>query len=172
MKVAMIMALSSNGYIARPDGDEDFLPHGGWTRMVDRTKKSGNLIWGRKTYENVMSWGGQFVKDLAEIKDLVIVTSQSRTPTDNITYAKTPREAVKVLESRGYDEIIICGGAILNTAFLNEGLVDELILECVPIIIPEGINLFSNNLEKDVELRYISTDNKDGVVFVHYEIQK
>lgn len=64
MKATLYMAVSANGFVARKDGNEDFLPHDGWLEMLSFTKEYGHLIWGRKTYEAVRGWGDNFIKDL------------------------------------------------------------------------------------------------------------
>ncbi len=51
IKATLCMAVSANGYIARSDGSEDFLPYDGWLRMLEDVRKYGHIIWGRQTYE-------------------------------------------------------------------------------------------------------------------------
>lgn len=69
------MAVSANGIIASKTGSEDFLPLANWLQFVKEAKKSGCFLYGRKTYEEVIKWGGDWLDDLREVKKIVISRS-------------------------------------------------------------------------------------------------
>ena len=56
-KITVEMACSINGLIATEHGNEDFLSYRGWEIMLEFLKEYDVLIWGRKTWENIVSWG-------------------------------------------------------------------------------------------------------------------
>ena len=66
-KITVEMACSINGLIATEDGNEDFLSFRGWKIMLELLKEYDVLIWGRKTWDNIVSWGDDYVKDLKNI---------------------------------------------------------------------------------------------------------
>ena len=63
-KVTIEMACSINGLIATEDGNEDFLSDRGWKIMLELLKEYDVLIWGRKTWDNIISWGDEYLNSL------------------------------------------------------------------------------------------------------------
>ncbi len=53
MNVILDMVISPNGFIARENGDEDWLPSEGWDDFVAEAKQYDNIVMGRETYEQV-----------------------------------------------------------------------------------------------------------------------
>ena len=170
MKTTLFMAVSANGFVARKDGDEDFLPHEGWLQMLDFAKKYGHLIWGRKTYEAVSGWGGNFMKDLQHIPFIIVSNSKKSSYPQNVTVCSSPTEALKAVELMGQKTAFLSGGPTLNTAFVKAGLVDEIILNYNPTILANGIKLFA---ESDFELRLKLDEVKElssGIVQIRYSV--
>lgn len=66
------MACSINGLIATEDGNEDFLSQRGWEIMLEFLKEQDVLIWGRKTWDNIVSWGEEYLKDLQNINIIIL----------------------------------------------------------------------------------------------------
>ena len=64
MMITIEMACSINGLIATEDGNEDFLSYRGWEIMLEFLKEYDVLIWGRKTWDNILSWGEEYLNDL------------------------------------------------------------------------------------------------------------
>ena len=60
-EVVVEMACSVNGMIAASDGSEDFLSYRGWEIMLEFLKKYDCLVWGRTTFESVVSWGQEYI---------------------------------------------------------------------------------------------------------------
>lgn len=75
-KITIEMACSINGLIATEDGNEDFLSYRGWEIMLEFLKEYDVLIWGRKTWENILSWGDDYVRDLRKIN--IIILSETK----------------------------------------------------------------------------------------------
>ena len=150
MKTTLFMAVSANGFVARRDGDEDFLPHDGWLKMLEFAKKYGHFIWGRKTYEAVQSWGGDFMKDIENIPTIIVSNGKKSSYPENVAVCSSPIEAMSIVERMGQKKAFLSGGPTLNTAFIKAGLIDEIILNYNPTILANGIKLFS---ESDFELK-------------------
>ena len=75
-KITIEMACSINGLIATEDGNEDFLSFRGWEIMLDFLKEYDVLIWGRNTWENILSWEDNYVNDLKNI-NIIILSEKS-----------------------------------------------------------------------------------------------
>lgn len=172
MKATLFMATSANGYVARRDGDEDFLPHEGWLQMLDFAKKYGHFIWGRKTYEAVKGWGGDFTKDIENIPTIIVSSGKNSSYPENVTVCSSPEEAMKIVEQMGQKKAFLSGGPTLNTAFIKAGLVDEIILNYNPTILSNGIKLFSkSDFELKLKLEGVKELSSD-IVQMRYSVVK
>ena len=70
------MAISANGFIASKDGSEDFLSHTNWVQFVKRAKQVGGFIYGKTTYESVITWGDEYLHGLSNVIKVVISTKK------------------------------------------------------------------------------------------------
>jgi dihydrofolate reductase len=171
MKVILTMAISANGIIATKEGGEDFLSHDNWLQFVKLAKKVGCFIWGRKTYEAVLKWEGDYLKDLEGVKKVVISRSEMKL-IDGFELAKSPEEALKKFEEYGFKEAIITGGSTINSAFAKAGLIDEVIFDVNPSILGEGIPVFSPE-EFYLSLELASVEKVgNGLVELQYKVKK
>lgn len=84
------MACSINGLIATEDGNEDFLSFRGWEIMLKFLKEYDVLIWGRKTWENILSWGNEYLNDLKNI-NIIILSKRDEQENEfpNVTYCNS-----------------------------------------------------------------------------------
>jgi len=79
--------------------------------------------------------------------------------------------ATRLRAKKGKD-IWIMGGAGIIASFLDEGEIDEFIINLIPIFIGEGIPLTAPR-HRNVPLILISCKKfRDGVVKLHYAVRK
>ena len=170
MKITLYMAMSVNGMIARKNGEEDFLSDGNWKKFVSLAKEYGNFIVGRNTYEEVGKWEDYNFDDI-DAEKVVISRNTSYHLDKGYTLASSPEDAIKKLSQKGFENILVTGGATINSAFAKEGLIDEIILSVEPVFIGEGISLFS---EKNFNLKseLITTEKNGDLLTLHYRIVK
>ena len=149
-KITVEMACSINGLIATEDDV---------------------LIWGRKTWENILSWGENYVNDLKSINIIILSeTSNNKNEFSNVTYCNSIENCLKVCESLKYEKLFISGGATINNAFMEKGIVDNIILNYNPFVLNKGIPLFKGNyFENKLKLEKIIREQED-IVQVHYSV--
>lgn len=173
VKVSVYIAISLDGFIARPNGDLDWLPAGqeggedfGY---ADFMSTIDHIVMGRNTYEKVLTFGGWHY-----IKKVIVLTNRDLTLPSGLSgkveaLHLSPRELIHEMESRGAKHIYLDGGVTIQH-FLREGLVDEMTITTIPILIGEGLPLFGK-LEKDVKLELVkSVSFKNGFVQNRYRI--
>lgn len=166
------MAISVNGKIARKNGDEDFLSHENWEKFVSLAKKYGNFVVGRKTYEAVKRWGEDYsFDDLVGVEKIVISQNTSKKLDEGYTLADSPKDAIEKLSQKGFENILVTGGATINSAFAKEKLLDEIILNVEPVFIGQGIPLFSED-EFDIQTELIATEKLGNILTLHYKVLK
>lgn len=148
MKIILLMAMTADGMIAR-----DSMQPVDWTGKADKgyfvriTKEAGVMIMGSKTFDAIG-------RSLPGRKNIVMTRDkhrQSRDP-ELIFTDRTPREIVNDLALQGFSSAALIGGAVVNTLFIKEGLVDEIHVTLVPRLFGKGLTLFSEALDIQLEL--------------------
>jgi len=167
MKASVYIATSLDGFIARENGDLDWLP-GSDGSSVDSNPEDGDfgyqafmdsvdvLVMGRGSFEKVLSFG---MWPYGNKRVVVLSSKLTKLPDDlpETVELKSgpPAEVVKELAVSGANHLYIDGGKTIQ-AFLNAGLIQELIITKIPVLIGEGLCLFGP-VHKDVQLRHIET---------------
>ncbi len=165
------MAISANGIIATQTGSEDFLSHDNWIQFVKLANKIGCFIWGRKTYDAVIKWEGDYLNDLKDVKKIIVSHSPVELQ-EGFTLADSPEQALDILNKSGFKEAIITGGSTLNSEFAKRGLIDEVVLDVNAVILGTGIPVFA---PEDFELKLELTESTkvSGSVFeLKYKVIK
>jgi dihydrofolate reductase len=174
MMISVFIGTSVDGFIARLNGDLDFLPvDGGEPHGYTEFMASVDaLVIGRKTYETVLSYADWPYGD----KRVVVLSSR---PLDfsALRGAKgvveqmggAPAEIVAKLAARGVRHVYLDGGVTIQ-GFLRAGLVQRLVITRVPVLVGEGIPLFGS-LPRDVRLHHVATQHyPSGLVKSEYEV--
>ncbi len=180
MKASAYIAISLDGYIARENGDLDWLPGSdgssesegsgedyGYKEFMDSVDV---LVMGRNTYEKVLSFGVKWPYD----KPVVVLSSGPVTIAEDISGSVeskscSPAELVEELSERGAKHLYIDGGKTIQR-FLDAGLIQQIIIAKIPVLIGSGIPLFGP-LEKDIKLKHIETQSfANGIVQSKYEV--
>lgn len=173
MKILLDMVISPNGYIAREDGDEDWLPEEGWGDFVALAQNFGNIVMGRETFTQVMSRyeGSNFGSIPCQHKVIVTRDVNFAAPA-GYQVVHSPEEAVEYIRSHGLETLFLIGGGTLNGEFMKRGLVDEIQLTVVPYIVGKGRPVFGRS-DFDAELRLVESKAlPDGRVTLKYLVQK
>lgn len=175
-KIVVYIATSADGYIARPDGNIDWL-HVPRTAadygMGDFFKTVDTVLWGRKTFDVAvgMKGGGGFGK-----KTKNYVFTHNPPAAGQYKYVHFVNEPVNEFAARLRQEpgknIWMMGGGGIIGSFLDAGELDEFIIHAMPVFIGEGIPLIQPR-HLNVKLKLLSSMNyEDGVVRLHYEVVK
>src|SRR5256885_238124 len=173
--VIVHIATSADGYIARSDGDLEWLTSRpapeGFYGMNAFTKSIDTKIIGRKTYEVSLRLGAKF-----DSKNRNIIFSRHPKPADAPPGAEFVNDAIGPFVSRLREEpgkdIWLMGGGELIASFLDEDAIDEFVISVVPVFIGDGIPLIARR-HRHVLLDLCSIDRfEDGVVQTHYRVQK
>jgi dihydrofolate reductase len=172
MTVSVFVGTSLDGFIARSNGDLDWLPAGGgephgyneFIATVD------TIVIGRKSFEKVLTLEPWPYGD----KRVVVLSSR---PVDLAgagggvveQMAGPPAEIVSRLAATGAHHLYVDGGITIQR-FLQAGLIDRLIITRVPVLIGDGIPLFGT-LQRDIRLRHVVTQQyPSGLVKSEYAV--
>lgn len=171
-KITIEMACSINGLIATENGNEDFLSNRGWKIMLEFLKEQDVLIWGRKTWENIVSWGEEYLKDLQKINIIILSHNPGiQSNFANVQVCNSVESCLELCQKLNYEKLFISGGASVNNAFMEKGIVDEVILNYNPFLLNKGIPLFQGKyFENRLQLKEVVKE-QDGIVQVHYRVK-
>lgn len=172
MKTNVYIGTSLDGFIARKDGDIDWLvkfenqeankSYKEFISIIDA------IVIGRGTYVKVLS----FPSWPYDKKVFILSTSVNQLP-DRLKGKATvlsmqPKDLLGYLSSEGFSNIYIDGGKVIQS-FLKEDLIDELIISRVPVLIGSGIQLF-DYIAIDLPFKHIRTHVfTNGLVMSQYE---
>ena len=165
MTVAVFIATSLDGFIARPDGAIDWLPAPpeegdgfGYHAFMERVD---TLVLGRHTYETVRGFGPWPYGDKRVV---VLTTTGAEIPpalADRVVaWDAAPEEVVGRIAAQGGRRVYLDGGLTIQR-FMAAGLVDELVVTRVPVLLGDGRPLFGP-LDGDVRLVHVETAVHDG----------
>ncbi|KHD87020.1 MAG: deaminase/reductase [Bdellovibrio sp. ArHS] len=171
----VFIATSLDGFIAKPDGDIQWLisrddpqeDHG----YNDFIKNIDGIIMGRGTFEKALSFASWYYTLP------VIVLSQKLTENDIPEHLKdkvqisklTPQDLMAALETKGWKRVYVDGGQTIQS-FLRENLIKDMVITTVPVLIGEGRRLFGA-VTDDISVKHIKTTTfPSGLVQTEYQV--
>jgi dihydrofolate reductase len=173
-KIIVHIATSADGYIARPDGNLDWLTRRpapkGFYGMPKFMRSVDAKLLGRKTFDLSVEMGARFSAD-----DRHYVFSRQPPPASVPAGVEFVSQSIGAFAKRLRDQagksIWMMGGGEIIASFLDEDVIDEFIITVVPVFIGEGIPLIAPR-HREVPLKLRSVDPfPDGVVQVHYDLR-
>jgi dihydrofolate reductase len=168
LECAVFVGVSLDGFIARPNGDLDWLMGEGGGDSAEYGYNEfiagiDAIVMGRKTFEK----GLTFDKWYYGTKRVVVLSSR---PLDLSTaqarggvveqMAGRPAEIVSKLAASGARHLYVDGGITIQQ-FLCAGLIHRLIISRLPVLIGEGIPLFGS-VPRDIRLSHVATRTYPG----------
>ncbi len=182
LKVSVYIATSLDGFIARKNGDIDWLPPGneggedfGYAEFMSAID---HIVMGRNTFEKALTFG-EWPYD----KKVIVLTSRDLTLPPELadkveTLHLSPVELVHEMDIRGATPALAGGarvgiyldGGLTIQRFLRKRLVHEMTITTIPVLLGEGLPLFGK-LEMDIKLELIKSKYfKNGFVQNRYKI--
>jgi dihydrofolate reductase len=178
-RIIVYITTSADGFIARSNGSVDWLdrphPKGGYG-MGAFYKSIDTTLWGRKTYDMALDFQKKGVAGTAfdtKVKNYVFTRSlpQSPAPAGLEFVSETIKAFATRLRAEKGKNIFMMGGAGIIGSFLDEGEIDEFIINVIPTFIGEGIPLIAPR-RRTVPLTLISSKKfTDGVVKLHHAVR-
>jgi len=168
----VFVAASLDGFIAEKGGELDWL-----NEIPNRNKIDYGyaeflngidvIVMGRNTSEKVLTF------DFWPYEKPVFVLSNSLTsvPKDIADKAEIVkgdlRALVEALKTRGFKNLYVDGGRVIQS-FLEEDLIDEMIISRVPVLLGGGVPLFGK-LSNRLKFKIVDTERFDeALVKCHY----
>ena len=172
-KISLFIAMSLDGYIAKPNDDLSFLKlvekEGEDYGYAEFTSKIDTIIIGRKTYDYVLNEIGASHYDNGQ-RDIYVITRTERPQVGRTTfYTGNITELVKQLKSENGKNIYCDGGAEVINELLKHNLIDEFIVSVIPVLLGNGTRLFKDGRPEQA-LEFITAKTfETGLAQLHYK---
>lgn len=179
IKCSVYIATSVDGFIAKPDGDIEWLHNPEYAGVQfngldydDFIATVDTIVMGRNSYEKVLTFGFWPYESVPVVvlthRDLDVPKElEGKVRVESLT----PKQLVSVLEKEGKKHLYIDGGATIQ-GFIKAGLVQEITITRIPILLGAGKSLFGE-LGMEVHLHLIDTaDSDNGFVQERYEVRR
>ncbi|HUQ19719.1 MAG TPA: dihydrofolate reductase family protein [Gemmatimonadaceae bacterium] len=168
-KIIAQLAISIDGFIARPDGAVDWLdrpvPPSGYG-MSEFMRSVDTLVMGRDTWDVGVKLGGGVTKGMENI--ILSRTLDSDAIPGAIIESGDATELAKKWRAKKGKDIWLMGGAKVFGAFLDAGQIDELMMHVVPVAIGVGIPLLDPK-SRTTQMKLLGVKEfEDGVVQLRY----
>lgn len=176
-KLIYHVAISIDGYIAQENDSIDLFPTEGdhIQDYVDSLTKYDTAVMGRRTYEFGYKYGMKPGDNPYPHMNTYVYSSTLRFKKQdaNLKVIRTnivPH--VKLLKRRSGSPIYLCGGGVMASYLLDQGMIDEINLKSCPIVMGSGIPMFNGLLEGVKLERLLTKPYDNGVMLLHYKVLK
>jgi dihydrofolate reductase len=173
----VFIAISLDGYIAREDGQID------WLEQYNATLPKGEdcgyasfydsmdcIVLGRKSFEKVLSFSQWPYSGKRVIVMSRSANEREQAQTHHVVFtSETPTELVARLENEGLNNVYVDGGELIQS-FLRLDLIQSMTTTRIPILLGKGKRLFG---DLDSDKKVILKESKSwpfGFVQDHYII--
>lgn len=171
-KVILFIAQSLDGYIAKLDGNIDFLDNPDRDESIDHEYDDlmanvDTVVMGRTTYDQVVN---ELMPDHYpyEQQQSYILTSHLELDSSNRHFRTEPVvDLVEQLRTKPGKGIWIIGGSSLIAPLVNANLIDEYVIAVLPTILGGGIPLF-NEQTKERKLELQSAQKINDIAYLKY----
>jgi len=169
-KIKLYITASLDGYIARLDGDLDWLlefPKADYG-YKDFFESVDTVIIGGRAYREItcmdILWP---YKD----KATYVVTHNPIMEKENINYiTENVVETISQLRNEEGKDILLAGGGELTSMLLSQDLIDEMSITYLPVILGSGIPLFPKS-EKESNWELLESKSfENGAIQVTYKV--
>lgn len=179
MKCSVYIATSADGFIAKPDGDIEWLirpeySDAGKIGLVydEFISTVDAIVMGRHTFEKALTFG-EWHYEGTEV--IVLTTQNLKVPADLTGRVRfesgSPQEIVTMLAKEGKRHLYIDGGITIQR-FLEAKLIDELTITVIPILLGGGIPLFGHGgVEQPLERMDIFKSDWGSSVQIRYRVK-
>ena len=162
MSNIVYIGTSLDGYISAADGSLDWLsyvpiPQGndlGFSKFMERIDA---VVMGRKTFETLIGFGLGWHYPKPGIVLSSTLKSVPEKFADQVRIASgLPSEIVQFARRQGFENLYIDGGETVQR-FLQEDLIDELIITEIPLLLGGGARLFGE-LHQRLDFALVDTE--------------
>jgi dihydrofolate reductase len=173
MANSIFIACSIDGYIAKKDGNIDWLNNipnennndYGFGEFINRMD---GILMGRRTFEKIVEMN---LKEWPYTKPVFVLSSKLSSVSNDMKgkveiINDNLENTLSKLKNNGINNIYVDGGKTIQS-FLEKDLIDEMIISRISIILGEGIPLFGK-INKEIEFVLEKTEYINKYIVMDY----
>ena len=175
-KIVYYVAVSLDGYISGPEGDNSSFAAGGEgvEKYLADLKEFRTVIMGRKTYEYGYGFGlipGQ--PAYPHMQHYIFSTTlQFPEQHDQVHIEKLSIERIIEIRDNSTTDVYLCGGGEFAGWLLDHDLIDVLKMKINPIILGGGVRIFGDSKTQS-KLEPIDSERfENGMHIITFELAK
>jgi dihydrofolate reductase len=178
-RVQYLLAATLDGFVAEEDGSLDWLFQFGGAGTGEESpvaaflKTVGAIAMGSTTYQWLLDadyW------DYGDTPAWVFTSrgEQRRFDGSDIRFVSgRPASYVDDMRAAAGDKVVwLMGGGNLADQFVEDGVLDDLLLTVAPVVLGKGIRMFESGRIVTPPLKLVSVEQNGPMVQLHYELQR
>lgn len=164
-KLKLFIATSLDGFIARRNGEVDWLFHDGDYGYSEFYAGIDTVLMGNKTYEQILTFGPYPYPDKTGF-----VFSRNKIGNDNnVTFVQEVVPFTRELLAQPGGDVWLVGGGQIIAPLLTADLIDEFMLFVHPVLLGDGIPL-TGLIKAEKKLRLVGSKSyPSGLVSLFYQ---
>lgn len=168
-RVRLSVAVSLDGYIARPNGEIDWIVMDPDIDFAEYMGSFDAVLMGRKTYEETQRMEGAPAMPGTEV--FVFSRTLKQGDCEGATVSDDPAGVVAALKKKEGKDIWLFGGGELFAGFLELGLVDAVEVGIMPALLGGGLPLLpSPGANAKLQLTKHEVYPKTGTIMLEYAV--
>jgi dihydrofolate reductase len=171
-RVRYVVAMSLDGYIARPNGEVDWIIMDPEIDFRALFEQFDTFLLGRRTFESIGGAGGGRQPG---VHTIVFSRTLRQQDHPNLTIvSEDPEHVLADLRSKPGKDIWLFGGGSLFRSLLEARLVDGVEVAVMPVLLGEGIPLLPPKASSELfRLRLARSETYDdtGIVSLEYAVE-
>ena len=174
-KLIYHVAISIDGFIAAENDSIELFPTEGdhIPDYIESLTKYDTSIMGRRTYEFGYKYGMKPGDNPYPHMNTYVYSTKLRfeKQDNNLKIIRANIiQHVRLLKRQEGSSIYLCGGGVLASYLMDQGLIDEIHLKCSPFVMGSGIPMFNGLLEGVRLERFHIKSYNNGVILLHYRV--
>lgn len=161
MKTTLFLSVSIDGLIADNQGIPLF-PEGAWEDWCSLVNDADNVIAGRSSFEQLQN---EAMASVLHPSHKIVLSSRDVDLSDSTwRHARSPAEALAMLDEAGVDEAIVGGGRAVAHSFARRQLLDQIVIDLQPVAFGLGTPVFGDMVDT-VRLKLLESHplNEDAI---------
>jgi dihydrofolate reductase len=179
-KVFLDMAMSLDGFVAGPNGEDRglytwyFDPSAASKAMIaELTQSIGAMIMGRRTYNIDDTHDSS--NDPYQMPHFILTHNAPSRPIKDsratfVSEGGIERALALARAAAADKDVCVAGGANTAQQFLRAGLIDEIRIHLVPVLLGEGLRLFEFLGNQDIKLKRTLVIEAIGVTHLRFQV--
>jgi dihydrofolate reductase len=165
MKIILHLATSADGFIAKSDGDSNWVSQTDEALFVARVRDAGCVVVGKKTFEQYHN----VIYPVSGALNIVLTNDTGFSPEEEgVMIAHSPDEAISIAKEFQFQKMLIAGGAKTAAAFLEAGLIDDVYISVHPLTLGTGLKPF-DDLSRNPKYKLIEEKRlNENITELHY----